>query len=84
MPRNQKMMRMSLALLLIAAFALSLSCSGQRGGAGPGGEIRLQGAGATFPNPLYQKWVSEFGKLDPNVRIDYQSIGSGGGIKQIQ
>lgn len=44
----------------------------------------LQGAGATFPNPLYQKWLSEYGKLNPNVRIDYQSIGSGGGIKQIK
>jgi phosphate transport system substrate-binding protein len=46
--------------------------------------ISLQGAGATFPNPLYQKWLSEYGKLHPNVKIDYQSIGSGGGIKQIQ
>jgi len=46
--------------------------------------VSLQGAGATFPNPLYQKWLSEYGKLHPNVKIDYQSIGSGGGIKQIQ
>jgi phosphate transport system substrate-binding protein len=46
--------------------------------------VRLQGAGATFPNPLYQKWLSEYGKLNPNVRMDYQSIGSGGGIKQIK
>ncbi|MGH9970126.1 MAG: phosphate ABC transporter substrate-binding protein PstS [Pyrinomonadaceae bacterium] len=55
------------------------------GNNGPGTNvITLQGAGATFPNPLYQKWLSEYGKLHPNVRIDYQSIGSGGGIKQIQ
>ncbi len=47
-------------------------------------EMRLQGAGATFPNPLYQKWLSEYGKQNPTVKIDYQSIGSGGGIKQIQ
>jgi phosphate transport system substrate-binding protein len=67
-------------LLMVVAVTLS-NCS--RGGAG-GGEIRLQGAGATFPNPLYQKWISEHGKLHPNVKIDYQSIGSGGGIKQIQ
>ena len=46
--------------------------------------VRLQGAGATFPNPLYQKWLSEYTKLNPDVRIDYQSIGSGGGIKQIK
>jgi len=46
--------------------------------------VSLTGAGATFPNPLYQKWLSEYSKLHPNVKIDYQSIGSGGGIKQIK
>jgi phosphate transport system substrate-binding protein len=46
-------------------------------------EIRLQGAGATFPNPIYQRWVSEYQKANPDVKIDYQSIGSGGGIKGI-
>jgi phosphate transport system substrate-binding protein len=56
-----------------------MACSG-----GSSSEIRLQGAGATFPNPLYQKWLSEYGKAHANVKIDYQSIGSGGGIKQIQ
>jgi phosphate transport system substrate-binding protein len=44
---------------------------------------RLQGAGATFPNPIYQRWVSAYQKQHPDVRIDYQSIGSGGGIKGI-
>src|SRR5213080_5544894 len=70
--------KIALALISLAALAIA-SCSGN-----PGSEIRLQGAGATFPNPLYQKWASEYGKLHPNVNIDYQSIGSGGGIKQIQ
>src|SRR5688500_5744457 len=46
-------------------------------------ETRLQGAGATFPNPIYQRWVTEYQKLKPDVKIDYQSIGSGGGIKGI-
>jgi len=46
-------------------------------------ETRLQGAGATFPNPIYQKWVTEYQKANPDVKIDYQSIGSGGGIKGI-
>lgn len=45
--------------------------------------ISLQGAGATFPYPLYSKWMSEYQKLHPTVQINYQSIGSGGGIKQI-
>ena len=47
-----------------------------------GKEIIISGAGATFPAPLYQKWASEFGKLHSNVRITYQPIGSGAGIKQ--
>jgi len=54
------------------------------GGSSGSGSVSLQGAGATFPNPLYQKWLSEYGKVHPNVKIDYQSIGSGGGIKQIK
>jgi phosphate transport system substrate-binding protein len=45
--------------------------------------ITLQGAGASFPYPLYSKWISEYQKSYPNVQINYQSIGSGGGIRQI-
>ena len=69
------------ASLVVLVFAfVSLACTG---GGGPG-TVTLQGAGATFPNPLYQKWLSEYSKLQPNARIDYQSIGSGGGIKQLK
>jgi phosphate transport system substrate-binding protein len=83
MPSLWKFRRIT-AVSLFASFVLfAFACSGG-GPSGGGGAITLQGAGATFPNPLYQKWVSEYGKLHPNVRIDYQSIGSGGGIKQIQ
>src|SRR5262245_66151040 len=46
-------------------------------------EVRLQGAGATFPAPLYTRWVADFQKLHGDVAIDYQAIGSGGGIKGI-
>jgi phosphate transport system substrate-binding protein len=46
-------------------------------------DVRLQGAGATFPQPLYERWVGEFQKLHPDTKIDYQGIGSGGGIKGI-
>jgi phosphate transport system substrate-binding protein len=42
----------------------------------------LNGAGATFPAPLYSRWVADFEKLDPAIKINYQPIGSGGGIKQ--
>ena len=43
----------------------------------------INGAGATFPYPLYSKWFSEYAKVDTSVQFNYQSIGSGGGIKQI-
>jgi len=49
-----------------------------------GAETNLNGAGATFPNPIYQKWFTEYNKAHPDVKINYQSIGSGGGIKQLQ
>jgi phosphate transport system substrate-binding protein len=45
--------------------------------------MKITGAGATFPNPIYQKWVSEYNKLHQNIEINYQSIGSGGGIQQV-
>jgi phosphate transport system substrate-binding protein len=44
---------------------------------------QISGAGATFPEPIYTKWFSEYNKLHPNVQINYQGIGSGGGIRQI-
>src|SRR5215470_17772611 len=47
------------------------------------GKMLITGAGATFPFPLYSKWFSDYNKLHPDVQINYQSIGSGGGIKQI-
>lgn len=44
--------------------------------------ITLQGAGATFPAPLYQRWFQEFTKTNPAIRVNYQPVGSGAGIKQ--
>ena len=51
--------------------------------AGSGGGVQINGAGATFPYPIYSKWFAEYNKLHPDVRINYQSIGSGGGIRQL-
>jgi phosphate transport system substrate-binding protein len=62
------------ALLLLAGLALALPVMGQ---------TTLNGAGATFPYPMYSKWFSEYNKLHPDVQINYQSIGSGGGIRQV-
>jgi len=47
------------------------------------GPMTINGAGATFPYPIYSKWFDEYQKAHPDVRINYQSIGSGGGIKQL-
>jgi phosphate transport system substrate-binding protein len=47
------------------------------------GQTTLVGAGATFPNPIYSKWFSEYHKLHSDVQVNYQSIGSGAGIRQV-
>ncbi len=47
------------------------------------GSIQISGAGATFPFPLYSKWFYDYAYVDPSVKFNYQSIGSGGGIQQI-
>ena len=59
---------------LTVALGLSASASAQ---------MMINGAGATFPYPIYSKWFDEYAKVDPSVRFNYQSIGSGGGQKQI-
>jgi len=47
-------------------------------------QTTLNGAGASFPNPIYQKWFSEYHNLHPEVQVNYQSVGSGAGIRQVQ
>jgi phosphate transport system substrate-binding protein len=78
--------------LLVLAAGLALACNkpaGENKSGSPApipsqaGPISLNGAGATFPYPLYSKWIAEYNKQFPNVQINYQSIGSGGGIRQI-
>jgi len=61
-------------LALSLAFGLSTTASAQ---------MMINGAGATFPYPIYSKWFDEYAKVDRSVRFNYQSIGSGGGQKQI-
>lgn len=69
-------------MLLGLFLVLSPACFSGRHSRGD--SIKIQGAGSSFINPLMQKWVNEYGNLNPGVRIDYQSIGSGGAIKQIK
>src|SRR5277367_577681 len=52
--------------------------------AAQGGSIKLNAAGATFPTPIYTKWFDVYHTAHPNIEINYQSIGSGGGIRQLQ
>src|ERR1043165_5600184 len=70
-----KLNRLSRKLCLsLLSFGLVASASAQ---------MTINGAGATFPYPIYSKWFDEYAKVDPSVRFNYQSIGSGGGQKQI-
>ena len=70
---NKKAMK-NLALAIAAVACLAV---------GAGAQTSLTGAGATFPYPMYSKWFNEYQKLNPSIQINYQSIGSGGGIKQV-
>ena len=65
---------MIMFLIVVASVAGSALCSAQ---------TLINGAGATFPYPIYSKWFNEYRKLHPDVQINYQSIGSGGGIRQV-
>src|SRR5712692_8691456 len=62
-------------LFVAASLLLATAASAQT--------VQINGAGATFPNPIYTKWFDEYHKAHPNVQINYQSIGSGGGIRQL-
>ncbi len=72
----------SLTCAGILAIALSTQSVGSAARAAD--LVTLNGAGATFPYPLYSRWFAEYNRLHPDVRINYQSIGSGGGIAQVQ
>jgi phosphate transport system substrate-binding protein len=61
--------------------ALALSSCGANAEKGSGGFVKLQGAGASFPAPLYSKWFKTYSSTHNDVQIDYQSVGSGGGVK---
>ena len=66
----------SIAVMLLVVFGAGSGCSTSP-------EIRLRGAGATFPNPIYRKWFSWYSAAHPNVKFDYEAIGSHDGQAQI-
>ena len=67
----------------LALVGLLAACSRENSGTSGSAGVTLNAAGATFPYPIYSKWFNEYHKLHPNVTINYQSIGSGGGIRQL-
>jgi phosphate transport system substrate-binding protein len=86
MPSSTKAFKASFLIATLLIVSLITGC-------GPKGEgpttannqtVSLKGAGASFPAPIYTKWMSEYGKAHSNIQIDYNSIGSGGGVKNIQ
>ena len=76
----------SIVFSVLVLFVLS-SCSSAPSSGGPaadaGGVVKLQGAGASFPAPLYTKWFKTYSSAHQNVQIDYQSVGSGSGVKSV-
>src|SRR3989338_8922828 len=70
---------LSVALLGLAGLVLTVGYAGGEVAA----QMLMNGTGASFPYPIYSKWFDEYIKVDPSVRFNYQSIGSGGGIRQI-
>ena len=69
--------RKKLAILLLAVMSLVLIQGLSNA------QTLINGAGASFPYPIYSKWFNEYAKLHPGIQINYQSIGSGGGIRQV-
>jgi phosphate transport system substrate-binding protein len=83
-------MRRRLSLSLIGGWTVLalIGCGGAESGpvsagASAGATVKLQGAGASFPAPLYNKWFKTYSAAHQNVLVDYQSVGSGGGVKSV-
>lgn len=71
-------------IVAVMVAALAAGCGGGSGSETGGGEaVQITGAGATFPNPIYQKWFTDYGRIHPTIQINYQSVGSGAGIRQL-
>lgn len=70
--------------LTIAALLVLAACGGSETSTdGTGETLNLTGAGATFPYPMYSKWFSDYAKQNPGIQINYQSLGSGAGVRQV-
>jgi len=77
------MRRILFILFVLLAACAKTEAPSPAGSTSTTNTITINGAGATFPNPIYSKWFSDYSKAHPNIQVNYQSIGSGGGIKQL-
>src|ERR1700746_1245036 len=69
------------AIMTVGLWACGGSNTSDQGASSP--QVKLQGAGASFPAPLYSKWFKAYGAAHQNVLVDYQSVGSGSGVKSV-
>jgi phosphate transport system substrate-binding protein len=77
-------MRFNRLLMCVLAAGVALAGWSCGGGEEPAGAaVKIQGAGASFPAPLYGKWFKTYSAAHQNVQVDYQSVGSGGGVKSV-
>ena len=79
-------MRIPFARLFILCASMTMSaaaCGGAASTEAGASSVKLQGAGASFPAPLYNKWFKAYSASHPNVLVDYQSVGSGSGVKSV-
>jgi phosphate transport system substrate-binding protein len=78
-------MKFRLSTLTIVSASLALVLAGCGGSASQTetSSVKLQGAGASFPAPLYNKWFKAYSTAHQNVLVDYQSVGSGSGVKSV-
>src|SRR5262245_62086550 len=81
---GRKCVKRIVSILVLALLYISCAESERtQAAAPPADQILINGAGATFPYPIYSKWFSEYHRKFPQIQINYQSIGSGGGIRQV-
>ncbi|HTG47761.1 MAG TPA: phosphate ABC transporter substrate-binding protein PstS [Actinomycetota bacterium] len=72
----------AVTIAVVAAALVATACSSKSSTSGGAGGVALTGAGATFPDPIYEQWFDDFQQVMPGAKINYQAIGSGGGVEQ--
>src|SRR5262245_57578537 len=72
----------SIAVLATVIALATAACSSNSSSSGGGTGTQITGAGATFPDPVYEQWFQDFRQVEPDAQINYQAIGSGGGVEQ--